>query len=188
MNLAAVCLLAVAGASSCGAPAAGAMDAYVNVAQRIYSSERDGSSARASLRRISHDAAAMRGSRAELLRQLFLPAFHVVRLRVARHGRVTNVGGKFVVAGPSVDGLTISIQDVLGYVKLVSRLTGQGVIVRGRPGHVVSSSPAFLKARLPASGAVSVGGQEYQVRSFSERGFAGEPLRIWILSGSSSGA
>lgn len=181
MNLAALCLLAVAGASSCGAPA-GAMDAYVNVAQRIYSSERGGSSARASLRRISHDGAAMRGSRAELLRQLYLPAFHVVRLRVARDGRVTNVGGKFVVDGPSVDGLTISIQDVLGYVKLVSKLTGQGVIVRGRPGHVVASDPAFAKAKLPSSGAVSVDGQEYQARSFTERGFAGEKLRIWILS------
>ena len=140
MNLAAVCLMALVGASSCAAPA-GAMDAYVNVAQRIYSSERDGSAVQASLRRISHDSAAMRGSRAELLRQLFLPGFHVVRLRVVRGTRVTDVGGRFVVDGPSVNGLTISIQDVLGYVKLVSKLTGQGVVVRGNPGHVVASSP-----------------------------------------------
>jgi hypothetical protein len=168
MNLAALSLVAVAGASSCGAPA-GPMDAYVNVAQRIYSSERDGSAVRASLRRISHDAAAMRGSRAELLRQLYLPGFHVVRLRVARGTRVTDVGGKFVVAGPSLNGLTISIQDVLGYVKLVSKLTGQGVIVRGRAGHVVASDPAFVKAQLPSSGPVSVD--------------AGEKLRIRILSG-----
>jgi len=186
MNLAALCLIAAAGVSSCGAPA-GAMDAYVNVAQRIYASERDGSAVRASLRRISHDPAAMRGSRAELLRQLYLPAFHVVRLRVVRDGRATDVGGKFVVDGPSLDGLTISIQDVLGYVKLVSKLTGQGIVVRGRDGHVVSSSPAFARAKLPASGAVSVDGQEYQVRSFTEPGFAGETLRIWILGGSSSG-
>jgi hypothetical protein len=180
MNLAAVCLLALAGASSCAAPA-GAMNAYVNVAQRIYSSERDGSAVRASLRRISHDPAAMRGSRAELLRQLYLPAFHVVRLRVVRGTRVTDVGGKFVVAGPSVDGLTISIQDVLGYVKLVSKLTGQGVVVRGRPGQVVASSPAFAKVKLPSSGSVSVDGHEYQVSSFTEPGFAGERLRVSLL-------
>jgi hypothetical protein len=99
---------------------------------------------------------------------------------------VTDVGGRFVVAGPSVNGLTISIQDVLGYVKLVSKLTGQGVIVRGNPGHVVSSSPAFLHASLPSSGSVSVDAHEYLVRSFVERGFAGERLRIWILSGSPS--
>jgi hypothetical protein len=182
MNLAAVCLMALVGASSCAAPA-GAMNAYVNVARRIYSSERDGSAVRASERRISHDRLAMTGSRAELLRQLYLPAFHVVRLRVARGGRVTDVGGKFVVAGPSRDGLTISIQDVLGYVKLVSKLTGQGVIVRGNPGHVVSSDPAFVHASLPRSGSVSVDGHEYQVSSFTERGFAGEKLRIWLLSG-----
>jgi hypothetical protein len=180
MNLAAVCLMALAGASSCAAPA-GAMDAYVNVAQRIYTSERDGAAARASLRRISHDAAAMHGSRPELLRQLFLPGFHVVRLRVVRGARATDVGGRFVVDGPSVNGLTISIQDVLGYVKLVSKLTGQGVVVRGRPGHVVASSPALLHVSLPSSGSVSVGGQEYVVRSFTEPGFAGETLRIWLL-------
>jgi hypothetical protein len=183
MNLAALCLIAVAGASSCGAPA-GAMDAYVNVAQRIYASERDGSAVRASLRRISHDPAAMRGSRAELLRQLYLPGFHVVRLRVARGGRVTDVGGKFVVDGPSVDGLTISIQDVLGYVKLVSKLTGQGVVVRGRPGQAVASSPAFAKRKLPESGSASVDGHEYLVRSFTEPGFAGDTLRIWLLGSS----
>jgi len=178
--------MAVAGASSCAAPAA-AMNAYVNVAQRIYSSERDGSAVRASLRRISHDPAAMQGSRAELLRQLFLPGFHVVRLRVVRGARVTDVGGRFVVDGPSVNGLTISIQDVLGYVKLVSKLTGQGVVVRGNPGHVVASSPAFSHAKLPSSGSVSIDGHEYLVGSFNERGFAGEPLRISILTGSSSG-
>jgi len=180
MNLATLCVLAVVGATSCAAPA-GAMNAYVNVAQRIYASERDGSAVRASLRRISHDPAAMRGSRAELLRQLYLPGFHVVRLRVAHGARVTDVGGRFVVAGPSVRGLTISIQDVLGYVKLVSKLTGQGVIVRGRDGHVVASDPAFAKASLPSSGAVSVDGHAYQVSSFTERGFAGETLRIWLL-------
>jgi hypothetical protein len=180
MNRAALCLVAVAGATSCGTPA-GAMDAYVNVAQRIYASERDGSAVRASERRISHDAAAMRGSRAALLRQLYRPGFHVVRLRVVHGGRVTSVGGKFVVAGPTLRGLTISIQDVLGYVKLVSRLTGQGVLVRGRPGHVVASDPAFKKVKLPASGRVSVDGHAYQVRSFTERGFAGERLRVWLL-------
>jgi hypothetical protein len=180
MNLAAVCLMALVGASSCAAPA-GATDAYVNVARRIYSSERDGSAVRASLRRISHDPAAMRGSRSELLRQLFLPGFHVVRLRVVRGSRVADVGGRFVVDGPSSGGLTISIQDVLGYVKLVSKLTGQGVVVRGKPGHVVASSPAFVHASLPASGSVSVDGHEYLVRSFVEPGFAGEKLRIWLL-------
>ena len=172
--------MAVIGSTSCGAPS-GAMDAYVNVAQRIYASERDGSAVHASLRRISHDRAAMAGSRPELLRQLFLPAFHVVRLRVVRDGRATDVGGRFVVDGPTLNGLTISIQDVLGYVKLVSKLTGQGIVVRGNPGHVVSSSPAFQQVSLPASGTVSVDGHEYLVRSFTERGFAGEHLRIWLL-------
>jgi hypothetical protein len=193
MRLVSVCAAAVAavGPAGCAGVAANvaavpdaSLAAYANVAKRIYKSEREGASARASLRRIERDAAAMRGNRAALLRQLFKPGYHVVRLRVSRGGRVAgDVGGRFVVAGPTQHGLTISIQDVIGYVKLVHGLTGQGVVVRGRPGHVVASSRALARAKLPATGAgeASVGGRRYTVTSFREPGFAGEHLRVWIL-------
>jgi hypothetical protein len=181
-------LAASAGVAACAAPADKAavanasLDAYANVARRIYASERSGTPVRASLRRISHDAAAMRGNRAELLRQLFLPGYHVVRLRVVRGGHtVGDVGGRFVVAGPTRRGMTISIQDVIGYVKLVHRLTGQAIVVRGRPGHVVASSRALSKASLPASGSATVAGRTYAVTTFDEPGFAGERLHVWIL-------
>jgi hypothetical protein len=187
MNAPVLCsLAALAVASAChAAPASVAgdhLDAYANVARRIYAEERSGPPVRASLRRIGRDAAAVRGERAELLRQLFLPRFHVVRLRVVRGGRVVgDVGGRFVVGGVSHDGLEISIQDVIGYVKLVHAQTGEGVVVHGRPGHVVASSPALAGVTLPADGSVTVAGRSYLVRSFSEPGFAGERLRVWIL-------
>jgi hypothetical protein len=189
-SLAAVALVALAACAyqaSAAAPNSGALagarlDAYANVARRIYSEEVGGAPVRASLRRIGRDRAAVAGDRAELLRQLFLPRYHVVRLRVVRGGRVVgDVGGRFVVGGQSLGPLTISIQDVIGYVKLVQRQTGQGVVVRGRPGHVVASSPALARATLPASGSVTVAGRSYLVRSFTEPGFAGEHLRVWIL-------
>jgi hypothetical protein len=180
-------LTATAGLTACSMPSEQAavsgasLDAYATVARRIYSSERDGAPVRASLRRISHDGAAMRGSRAALLRQLFRPGYHVVRLRVVRGGHVVgDVGGRFVVAGPSEGGMTISIQDAIGYVKLVHRLTGQGVVVRGRSGHVAASSPALAKASLPPVGTATVAGRRYSVMSFAEPGFAGERLRVWI--------
>jgi hypothetical protein len=180
-------LAAAAGLAACAPPSGQAavsdasLDAYANVARRVYSSEQDGSPVRASLRRISRDAAAMRGDRAALLRQLFRPGYHVVRLRVVRGGRVAgDVGGRFVVAGPSQDGMTISIQDAIGYVKLVHRLTGEGVVVRGRAGHVAASSPALAKASLPLAGDATVAGQRYAIMSFTEPGFAGERLRVWI--------
>jgi hypothetical protein len=187
MNAPVLCsLAALVTATAChAAPASVAgdhVDAYANVARRIYANERDGAPVRASLRRISRDRAAVRGDRAELLRQLFLPRYHVVRLRVVRGGRVIgDVGGRFVVGGMSRGGLEISIQDVLGYVKLVHAQTGQGIVVRGRPGHVVASSPALARATLPSSGSVTIGGRSLLVRSFSEPGFAGEPLRVWIV-------
>lgn len=181
-------LVATAGIAACSGPANQAalsnasLTAYANVARRIYASERSGAPVRASLRRISRDAAAMRGNRAALLHQLFLPGYHVVRLRVAHRGHVVgDVGGRFVVAGPTRRGMTISIQDAIGFVKLVHRLTGEGVVVRGVPGHVAASSPALAKAKLPESGTAVVAGKTYTLLSFDEPGFAREPLRVWLL-------
>ena len=90
MKLPLLCALAAAAVTACAAApdqaavSDASLDAYANVARRVYASERSGSPVRASLRRIARDAAAMRGNRAELLRQLFLPGYHVVRLRVVR--------------------------------------------------------------------------------------------------------
>jgi hypothetical protein len=185
-----ICTLTLAaGVSGCAAEAAAptatstaGLDAYVHVAKRIYASEVDGPPVRASLRRIEKDRAAMAGNRAAMLSQLFKPGYHVVRLRVVKHGRVVNdVGGRFVVAGPSRAGMTISIQDVIGYVKLVHRLTGQGIVVRGAAGHVAASSSTLARATLPESGTAVVAGSSYNVVSFTERGFGGEPLRVWLL-------
>jgi hypothetical protein len=191
MNPLAPCaLVAVLGVSACqasaatpraGTLAAARLDAYANVARRIYSSERGGAAVRSSLRRIARDRAAMAGDRAELLRQLFLPRHHVVRLRYARGGRVVDVGGRFVVAGMTRGPLTISMQDVIGYVKLVHRQTGVGVVVRGRAGHVVASRKSLASATLPDSGSVTIGDRTYLVKEFTEPGFAGERLRVWLL-------
>ncbi len=189
MTVSAVCALAAAvGITGCaGSPqqaavGAASLDAYASVAKRIYASERDGPPVRASLRRIARDAAVVRGNRAALLHQLFLPGYHVVRLRVVRHGRVAgDVGGRFVVAGPTRGDLTISIQDVIGYVKLVHRLTGQGVVVRGRAGHVAASSPTLRKLSLPTSGTIAIGATSASVTSFDEPGFGGETLHVWLV-------
>ena len=60
------------------------------------------------------------------------------------------------------------MQDVIGFVKLVHRLAGAQVVVRGAPGHVESSLPGAAHAQLPASGDVTIAGQAYVVRSFLE--------------------
>ena len=74
------------------------------------------------------------------------------------------------------------MQDVVGYVKLVHRLTGAQIVVRGAAGHVETSLPTAAHVALPATGAVTVAGHAYVVRSFRESGFGGEALEVWILS------
>jgi hypothetical protein len=177
------------------APAAVRADTLVGVARRIYHQEAGGAVGHAAVKRIARDRAllAALGSdnpaalRAAALRQLFNPGKHVVRLSVVRGGRtLTNVGGAFVVAPATLrlrgDILEASMQDVIGYVKLVHRLTGAQVVVRGAPGHVESSLAAAAHTALPAAGSATLAGRVYTVRSFREPGFAGEPLEVWILS------
>jgi hypothetical protein len=175
-------------------------ETLAGVARRIYHQEAGGDVGHAAVKRIARDRALLRalgsGDRAALrasaLRQLFNPGKHVVRLAVVRRGRVlVDVGGAFVVSpahrelraadGADLGRLEASMQDVVGYVKLVHRLTGADVVVRGAPGHVESSlTPA--PATLPLSGTATIAGRAYVVRSFPEAGFAGEPLTVWVLS------
>jgi hypothetical protein len=190
-----------AGQKSPATAAAGVRaDALAGVARRIYRQEVGGEVGHAAVKRIARDRALLRALggtdraalRASALRQLFNPGKHVVRLAVMRRGRtLVDVGGAIVVAaahrelrapgGADLGRLEASMQDVIGYVKLVRRLTGAAVVVRGARGHV-ESSLAQTPATLPPAGTATVAGRAYVVRSFPEAGFAGERLTVSILS------
>ena len=189
-------------AAAASAPVASVRaDTLAAVARRLYRQEAVGVTGHVAVRRIARDqrllAALESGDpaalRAEALRQLFDPGKHVVRLSVVRNGRtLVDVGGAFVVEparqvlrapdGAQLGVLQASIQDVIGYVKLVRRFTGVQIVVRGNPGHVESSLAAAKAASLPSSGVATVGGHRYELRSFTEPGFGGERLHVWILS------
>jgi len=83
--------------------------------------------------------------------------------------------------GASLARVDVSIQDVIGFVKLVDRETGTKVVVRGRRGIVQTLFPAAAHTRLPASGNVTIHGHGYLVRSFHEVDFNGNPMTVWIL-------
>lgn len=190
-------LVAAAGATlaACGAADGGAMpgpsaaqvraDTIASVARRIYRQEADGEVGHVAVKRIARDRALLAALRTDdpsalrkaALRQLFDPGKHVVRLSVRRGDRtVVGVGGAFVVAPTRralpgrLGTLEASMQDVIGYVKLVRRLTGANVIVRGTSGQVESS--------LPAGTPIS----RYVVRSFTEPGYDGERLTVCVLT------
>jgi hypothetical protein len=175
-------------------------DTLAGVAKRIYRQEVRGDVGHAAVKRIARDRALLAALsannrtalRAAALRQLFNPGKHVVRLSVVRRGQtLTNVGGAFVVApaklelrarnGVPLGMLEASMQDVIGYVKLVHRLTGAQIVVRGDPGHVESSF-ATPPSTLPTSGPTTVAGRQYVVRSFQEVGYGHEALNVWILT------
>jgi len=204
--LAAAALPGCAGVEAAGQdpPATAAVgvraDTLAGVARRIYRQEVGGNVGHVAVKRIARDRSLLRALgggdpaalRASALRQLFNPSKHVVRLAVVRRGRtLVDVGGAFVVAparrelraanGADLGRLEASMQDVIGYVKLVHRLTGAGIVVRGAAGHV-ESSLAQPPAALPPSGTTTIAGHAYVVRSFPETGFGHERLTVWILT------
>jgi hypothetical protein len=175
-------------------------DAFATVAARLYREESAGPAGMRNAARIAHDQRFMTALasgnhaaiRANALRELFLPVKHVVRIAVVRGGHtVVDVGGRFVAGAESTEmrsatgrplgKLEISMQDILGLTKLVTRFTGAKIVVHGRPGDVLASSPSIQAVTMPASGRVHVAGRTYVVRTLRRVGFGGEPLRISVL-------
>jgi hypothetical protein len=202
----------VAAASGAPAPASAATSctsagaqrqvaAAVRAARARYGLERYGVAVHAALGTVAADrvltdalrAGNLGAARGEAVR-LVRGHQHISAIRVVRGRRLlvdTNVY-PFDVAGAQatlrdrrgflLGTLHVSIQDVLGFVRLVHKYGGSQVVVRGSQGEAKSSLPAALAARLPASGCAAVGGRTYAVRSFAEASFTGEPLTIWILT------
>jgi hypothetical protein len=173
-------------------------DVLTKTAKMRYDHEQYGVAVHTALRRVTHDGALLRAlnagalktARAEAKRQL---VFHTVRIRIVRGPRVLVDANpsSFAVAGPTgklhgphgrvLGQVQVTVQDVVGFIKLVHKYHPAHLLVRGRHGHEQTSLPASRSKRLPASGCTTVAGHAYAVRSFTRTGFAGEPLKIWLL-------
>jgi len=188
-------------------PVRSPIDGVVTTAKETYDSETKGWKLHQQLARIASDGILLdalsrgdwAGAQAEADAQLKAPInhyAHVTRISVIRGSQVivnatVNADGVFVVApasrilrshGRVLGTLLVSIQDVTGFVKLVHRLTGAEVLVRGSSGHVRTSLRAATHVRLPTSGRVTIAGRGYLVRSFAEIAWGNEPLTVWILA------
>jgi hypothetical protein len=174
------------------------------VGRRQYAAEVNGGKARALLRRVGTDPGLLRAlqqgdaaTRAYVGRQFpnVWYHWHISRMRILRGSRaVVETGVPFVVApsqmtlkgphGQVLGTLQISIQDEIGFVRLMHRLYKVDVVVRGQgAAHVRSSLPAATRARLPSSGPVTIAGRRYQVRSFRQTAWNHEPVTVSILVG-----
>lgn len=195
--------LAHAAAHGCPGPAAAARArAVLRGAKRRFQIESRGSAIKADLRYIAHDrvlldalaSGNLAAAREEVLHlQHSQIVKHVTRIRLMRGSHVLIDGwpSSFDVAGSerklhahgrSLGSVQITIQDIIGFIKLEHRHDATEVVAHGSRGQVRTLLPAAERKTLPASGCTRVGARRYMVRSFTETGFTGEQLRIWLLT------
>jgi hypothetical protein len=171
----------------------------LTAAKRRYITEARGAVIHADLRQIASDpvllgalsAGNLNSALAEANRQLVR---HVVQIRVLRGSRVLvdanptsfDVGGSGMELharnGRNLGRLQITVQDVIGFIKLIHKLNAADVVVRGTHEQVRTSLPAAATLSLPRSGCTQIRGSRYVVNSFNETSFSGEPLTIWVLT------
>jgi hypothetical protein len=117
---------------------------------------------------------------------------HIVRLRVTRGNAVlADVGGPQILApvegtlrehGRTLGRYALSVQDDLGYVKLVTRFIGVPMVLSSGT-HVLAVEGALDPgpSPIPAHGPVSYRGASYQAFSFTARAFPSGSLRISLM-------
>ena len=142
------------------------------------------------VRAVRHrDAAAMRGA---IVRFFRIRRLHIVRVRATTpRGRlVSDVGGPFVLApasravrdraGRVLGHVTLSVQDDAGFIKLMRRFTGAGIVLRTRTGVVPASSSAS-GAAVPARGAPAARVRDPARFGFTTRAFPAARLSVELL-------
>ncbi|MGH2912093.1 MAG: hypothetical protein ACRDJ3_06415 [Solirubrobacteraceae bacterium] len=187
----------------CGAAGARTVaSVYERVARRIYEGEIHS-------REVMADIAHITGSR-ELLSALassdaqavhkavysivYAPHWHIVRLRVTHNGHVlADVGGPDILApvsgsltanGKRLGTYTMSVQDDVGYVKLVSRFVGVPIDLYGPPrprGEFLLGTLKPAPFAMADGTTVKVGGRAYLVRVLHPNAFPTGKLQAAIF-------
>lgn len=195
---------AIADARADAALAGSRIARVVAVAQHLYANEVDGGRVHTDLRLVAGDRAFLNdlasgnleGAQTEaLLAMKRNGARHITRVSVVDGTQVLvnavlNNNGGFVVAplerqlrvkGRNLGTLMVSVQDIIGYIKLIHVDTGADALVRGSSGQVRTTLPAAAPVTLPSAGSVTIAGRPYHVRSFRVWGWKAEALTVWVL-------
>jgi hypothetical protein len=169
------------------------------IAERIYAGEAHSSETDSDKRQIegyapllsaveSGDSAALKTA----VHSLVYSHTHIVRLRVSRGSELLDdEGGPYILApiagtlrahGKEIGHFVFSVQDDLGYVKLVTRFLGAPLILRTESGQVpveglVSPGPASI----PDHGPVEYAGKAYQAYSFKADAYPSGRLRVSLM-------
>lgn len=121
---------------------------------------------------------------------VYTPGWHIVRLRVVKAGRVVaDVGGPYIIApvsgrlrssGRTLATYVMSVQDDLGYVKLVSRFIGVPIDLY-RNGSFLMGTLQPAPSKLSAGATVRVRGTSYLPQLLSARAFPSGTLRVALF-------
>jgi hypothetical protein len=121
---------------------------------------------------------------------VYAPHWHIVRLRVVKAGRVVaDVGGPDVLAPVSgalrwksrtLGTYVMSVQDDLGYVKLVTRFIGVPVDLY-RNGSFLMGTLQSAPPTASSGSTVDVGGTSYRIQLLRANAFPSGTLRVALL-------
>lgn len=170
-----------------------------SVAQLIYAGELAGSETQSDRHQIESYgpllSALEHGERAAVKAAVTTLVFshtHVVRLRISRGSQLlADVGGPYILApvggmlrshGRAIGHYSFSVQDDLGYVKLLTRFIGAPVVLRTASGQVpieglLSPGPASI----PNHGPVDYRHMTYEAFSFNASAYPSGRLRVSLL-------
>ncbi|HEY2180764.1 MAG TPA: hypothetical protein VGH09_03730 [Solirubrobacteraceae bacterium] len=169
------------------------------VAQRIYAAEVRSSETMADKRQIEGDGPLLSavesgepGAIEAAVHTLVFSHTHIVRLRVTRGSHVlSDIGGPYILApvsgtlrshGRTIASFVFSVQDDLGYVKLVSRFIAAPLILRTASGQVpVEGLLSPGPSSIPEHGSVTYRGVKYQAYSFRASAYPSGRLRVSLL-------
>jgi hypothetical protein len=186
--------------AACGEQAAEVLATTAgSVAERIYAAEVNSSETESDKRQIESYApllSAMQSGDHEAIKTavhgLVYSHTHIVRLRVSRGSElIYDEGGPYILApiegrlrlhGKEVGHFVFSVQDDLGYVKLVSRFLGVPLVLRTDSGQVpVEGLLSPGPETIPDHGPVSYRGIDYEAYSFKAAAYPSGRLRVSLL-------
>ena len=192
---------APAARANCGPAAAAELGHSVGeVGTRIYGAELSSSETESDQRQVegygpllSAVASGSTGAIEAAVTSLVYSHTHIVRLRITKGSTVlADVGGPYILApvsgslrlnGRTIAHYVLSVQDDLGYVKLVTRFLGVPLTMRvGSRQLPVEGLLPVGAASIPAEGPLTYRHVHYEAFSFNARSFPGGPLRISLLA------
>jgi hypothetical protein len=169
------------------------------VAQRIYAAEVRSSETTADKRQIEGDGPLLsavesgeHGAIEAAVHTLVYSHTHIVRLRVTHGSHVlSDIGGPYILApvsgtlrshGRTIASFVFSVQDDLGYIKLVARFIAAPLILRTDSGQVpVEGLLSPGPSSIPEHGSVTYRGVKYQAYSFRAAAYPSGRLRVSLL-------